>query len=272
MDISELNRIRGIQNMRPPLVSYIVPCYNKENYIAECIQSILNQTYRNIEIVLVDDGSTDKSALIARNVIGEYPRAKIISYEKNRGLGFALFTGYRAATGDYLCFLSADDYLTDLMKTHTQVMAMECRPDIDVTFFDGFRVGKCIEESRQITNPQIYRYLLRSRLLLFLFILNGVNFIGSLSLMHRKESYFRLGEWESDLRNCNDHDLILGQILSGAKIRMLNGTAVFYRDSLSQLSKDPGFWEIAEKVRRNWIDRVKTQQGNLLLKLVVRLL
>lgn len=94
-------------NIKNPLVSIIVPVYNVEQYIRRCIDSILNQSYKNIELIIVDDGSTDSSP----QIIKEYIDKAIIVTQQNKGQAAARNTGLYHATGAYLCFVDSDDYL-----------------------------------------------------------------------------------------------------------------------------------------------------------------
>lgn len=96
-------------NIKNPLVSIIVPVYNVEQYIRRCIDSILNQSYKNIELIIVDDGSTDSSP----QIIKEYIDKAIIVTQRNKGQAAARNTGLSHATGDFLCFVDSDDYLLD---------------------------------------------------------------------------------------------------------------------------------------------------------------
>lgn len=93
-----------------PLVSVIIPVYAVEQYLADCLKSVLNQTYKNIEIVIVDDGSPDRSYDIARAYAERDSRIRIIRRE-NGGLGAARNTGVSAAMGKYLSFVDSDDIL-----------------------------------------------------------------------------------------------------------------------------------------------------------------
>lgn len=93
------------------LVSIIVPIYNIHKYISSCIDSIINQTYKNIEIILVDDGSTDASGALCDKYAQEYVFIKVI-HKENAGLGFARNTGIENAKGDYIAFVDGDDYIS----------------------------------------------------------------------------------------------------------------------------------------------------------------
>ena len=88
------------------LVSIVVPLYNKEEYIQRCIDSLLSQTYEHLEILIVDDGSTDRSGEIADAVRDE---RLVVIHQENRGLSEARNTGINHSSGDYLVFVDADD-------------------------------------------------------------------------------------------------------------------------------------------------------------------
>ncbi len=89
-------------------VSVIIPIYNSEKYLEDCLNSVVNQTYKNLEIICVDDYSKDKSISIIKKYKDK--RIKIIKMKKNSGAGTCRNTGIDAATGDYICFLDSDDY------------------------------------------------------------------------------------------------------------------------------------------------------------------
>ena len=93
--------------------SVVVPVYNSENYIIECIESVLNQTYQNWELLLVDDGSVDSSKEICIKYAQQFPD-KIFVYEsKNYGVSHARNIALKNAKGDYVVFLDSDDYLLE---------------------------------------------------------------------------------------------------------------------------------------------------------------
>lgn len=89
-----------------PLVSVVVPVYNVEKYLDRCVQSVVGQTYDNLEIILVDDGSTDGSAVICDNWASSDGRIKVI-HKKNAGLGMARNSGMDSAGGKYIFFSTA---------------------------------------------------------------------------------------------------------------------------------------------------------------------
>lgn len=90
-------------------VSVIVPIYNVEKYLDRCISSLLDQTYSDLEIILVDDGSPDKSPEICDNYVLKYSNVKVV-HKANGGLSDARNAGLSVATGDYIMFIDSDDY------------------------------------------------------------------------------------------------------------------------------------------------------------------
>ena len=94
--------------MQKPLISVIVPVYNAEKYLHRCVDSILNQTYKNLEIILIDDGSKDSSGTICDAYAAKDSRIKVI-HQKNFGVSAARNAGLDAAFGDYITFVDSDD-------------------------------------------------------------------------------------------------------------------------------------------------------------------
>lgn len=95
-------------------ISLIIPVYNVEIYLTECLESIINQTYKNIEVVLIDDGSTDKSGKICDDYAKKYENVNVI-HKQNEGLGPARNDGIKNATGKYVVFIDSDDYIDNDM-------------------------------------------------------------------------------------------------------------------------------------------------------------
>src|SRR5436309_14667644 len=112
-----------------PLVSVVIPVYNGERYLADAIQSVLDQTYRNFEVIVVDDGSTDRSAEIAKR-FGEAVR---YVYRTNGGVCKARNAGIAAARGAYIAFLDQDDlWLHD--KLAAQVAYLDSHPEAGAVY------------------------------------------------------------------------------------------------------------------------------------------
>lgn len=97
--------------MPNPVVSIVMPVYGVEKYLSVSINSVLNQTYKNFELILVDDKSPDKSPEICDNFAQKDNRIKVVHKPSNEGLGFARNTGLDIASGDYVYFIDSDDYI-----------------------------------------------------------------------------------------------------------------------------------------------------------------
>src|SRR5574344_1424030 len=96
--------------MENPKVSIIVPIYNVEKYLDRCMESLLNQTLKDIEIIMVDDGSPDNCPKMCDEYAKRDKRVKVI-HKKNGGLGYARNSGLDIATGEYVAFVDSDDYV-----------------------------------------------------------------------------------------------------------------------------------------------------------------
>ena len=92
------------------LISIIVPCYNSEKYLERCVYSLINQTIKNIEIILINDGSTDKTGELCEYYANLDKRIKVI-HKKNEGVAYARNTGIDFATGKYIGFVDSDDFV-----------------------------------------------------------------------------------------------------------------------------------------------------------------
>lgn len=119
----------GLKN---PKVSIIVPVFNVEKYLYQCVVSIIEQTYKNIEIVLVDDGSSDNSGSIC-DFFSKIDSRIIVLHQKNRGVSFTRNIGTKRATGDYIMYLDSDDWI----EKETCEVAIEAaqKNDAEVVFW-----------------------------------------------------------------------------------------------------------------------------------------
>lgn len=112
-----------------PIISVIVPCYNVEKYIHKCIYSILNQTYKKLEVILIDDGSTDSTGNICDDFQKIDNRIKVI-HKKNGGLSSARNCGLSVCTGDFIAFVDSDDYIKPEMYETLIKIAIDNNLDV----------------------------------------------------------------------------------------------------------------------------------------------
>lgn len=118
-----------------PLVSVIIPSYSAEKYLKDAVASVLNQTYTDLELIIVDDASPDGTGALADQLATTDPRIRVIHHTENKRRSGALNTGVKAARGVYISFLDADDFYVP-EKTEKQVAFLEEHPQVDMVYGD----------------------------------------------------------------------------------------------------------------------------------------
>ena len=144
--------------------SVILPIYNVEKYLNRCIESIVNQNYDDLEVILVDDNSPDNCPLICDEWARKDNRIKVI-HKQNEGLGFTRNAGIKIATGDYICFIDSDDYIVDdYFKVLHEKILYAHKPD--VCLFGYNLIGNSEKkESFNFTNEKFNKEKIIQRLL-----------------------------------------------------------------------------------------------------------
>lgn len=145
--------------MKEPLVTVFMPVYNSEQYIKEAVESILNQTYKNLEIILVDDGSTDRSIEIIKSYKDD--RIRLIQNEKNMGIPYTRNVGLKEAKGKYIAIMDSDDIATP-KRIERQVDYLEKNPDIDAVGSYYIQFGEKAEKkvTPKYTKPEELKIML----------------------------------------------------------------------------------------------------------------
>lgn len=142
--------------MNQPKVSIIVPIYNVEKYLDRCVQSLLHQTLKDIEIILVDDGSPDNCPIMCDEYAKQDARIKVI-HKQNAGLGMARNSGIEIATGEYISFIDSDDYVGETMYEKLHSKAKQDNLEVcycNVQNFDDN--GNCGETVNRYDNDKFY--------------------------------------------------------------------------------------------------------------------
>ena len=204
-DLSQ-NSLKPPEN---PKVSVIIPCYNGERFIGEAIESVLNQTYQNFEIIIVDGGLTDASKSVIKPFLKD-PRIKLVQHEQNRGIPAARNTGIRTSKGEYIAFLDHDDvWLRE--KLERQIAVFE-RGSSDLGLvFSKINVvnseGVVKERLTACHVPSHINELPPREVLGALFL---YNFIPSVTALVRKECINTLGLLDETIRGgADDYELWL---------------------------------------------------------------
>ena len=116
-------------------ISVIIPVYNTEKYLKECLKSVINQTFTDMEIICVNDGSTDSSKEVLEKYKKVDKRIKVIELQENRGLSYARNRGFDSSKGRYIYFLDSDD---ELERNAMEILYNEAEKEkLDVIFFDA---------------------------------------------------------------------------------------------------------------------------------------
>ena len=204
------------------LVSVIIPCYNHAHYLPTAVESVINQSHPAVEIVVVDDGSTDNTKQVAQS----YPQVKYI-WEKNQGLPASRSTGIRNSTGDYIAFLDADDWLyTDAIKTNLRYL----RQNDQLAFVSGAYeevkdAGKIIAICKNEIKSDHYQQLLFS------------NYVGMISAVLYRRWVFNEVLFNESLKACEDYDLYL-KITRKHPVLHHTETIAAYRKHQANMSLD----------------------------------
>jgi len=221
--------------MKRPLISCIVPVYNGERYLREALDSIVAQTYRPVEIIVVDDGSTDgTSALVAD--CGDQVR---YLFQPNAGTAAACNLGLERAQGDFMAFLAADD-LWHPEKLMRQISRFEVRPNLDlcVSYVQNFWIPELREEAERFHNHRISR---------------PVPGYVPQTLLARRALFETVGHFNVALRHADSTDWFLRVIEHGAVIDILPDALVYRRIHQSNLSR-----RMASASRQEYVELVKT--------------
>lgn len=240
-----------------PLASVIIPCYNCERYLEETIQSVEAQTYPNVELVLVDDGSTDGT----RSIIEHHAGDAVCHYGSNRGASAARTTGTELASGDYIQYLDADDLLTPealekriaALETESADVAYSMyrrlRPD-DEGFVEGEVVEKTLEEVHSDPEIATFRQF----------------WLPPVALTYSRRIVDKIGDWNEDLPVIQDARFLQDAAFHGAEFVKVPEVLGRYRDhqeeSLSTQDEEAfnrDIWVNARQIEERW----RKRQGHL---------
>jgi cellulose synthase/poly-beta-1,6-N-acetylglucosamine synthase-like glycosyltransferase len=211
------------QSHRPP-ASLIIVCYNQGNYLADALSTALGQTYDNVEIILVDDGSTDNTAEIAQG----FPGVRYV-WQKNSGLSAARNAGLQASHGKYVAFLDADDRLLP-RALESGIGCFREFPDSGFVFgkyrhIDSGGTPLATQRDLGITGDYYWH------------LLHG-NFIGMhATVMYSREALDSVCGFNTELRAAEDYDVYL-RIARRWKVRQHGWLIAEYREHYSNMSGD----------------------------------
>ncbi|MDV3351384.1 glycosyltransferase family A protein [Leptothoe sp. LEGE 181152] len=219
-----------------PLVSIVIPCYNAENYVSEAIDSALSQSYANVEVIVVDDGSSDQS----RDIVQSYGEKVRFKQNHHQGACCARNTGLEISQGEFIQFLDADDVLLP-HKLETQLPFLVSN-QYDLVFCNGYLFGddrpqRPIKKLRALpsptnTDPFIYCFF------------NG---FGTEGPLHRRSLLEKVGGFRAGLVGAQEYDLHVRLSATGARLHKLDDYLFCHRNHndpnrITRTPKPPGFY------------------------------
>lgn len=191
-----MEKIRSFQ----PLVSVIIPAYNRHQYIRQTVESVLNQTFQNFELIVIDDGSTDGTY----EILKEYPQLRLMSHPKreNRGQSASINLGLASAHGRYIAILDSDDFWAP-EKLELQVKFMENHVDVGLVYTNGYYT-----DESGVPTGSYYAKTHEERGDPNLMLLDCYLAL-PLNALVRADIYGKVGNFEERFRASQDHDMLV---------------------------------------------------------------
>lgn len=259
-----------IHNMQNPLVSVIIPAYNHEKYILAALESVVNQSYKNIQLIVINDGSKDRTASIIQSFVMLHPDRDIVFIDKdNEGVSKTLNLGLSKAEGCYVAFLASDD-VWKLDKIEKQVRFLELHPEIGMVFTDANFLHKdnVVKSKWSEYKPELRKLFtngIQNKNLYIELMIHTV--IPASTAMVRISCLKRIGGFDPNLA-IEDDDL-WWRIAREFPIGYLNESLAFYREHTTNISKNSLYmlkWYISA-LRKHF--REPPLAGKLLIQLWV---
>ncbi len=216
-----------------PKISVIIPTFNCSKYLPEAINSVLNQTYQNLEMIVVDDGSTDTTREIINSYINRYPKKIKYIFQENKGLACARNTGVKNALGEYIALLDADDIWT-VQRLKETLGAIEKEPDIGLVHAN---INWMSEEGNIISSPKRKTRYLSGYIFENIFLRKA--HIAIPTILVRKECFDKVGGFDENLTRlgCEDREMWL-RIAELYKFAYIDKVLGYYRIRKGSMSKD----------------------------------
>lgn len=209
------------------LVSVVIPTYNRADLIEKAVKSVINQTYKNLEIIIIDDGSTDNTKEALAN-IKDY-RISYYYQENSGGPSKPKNSGIKKAKGDYIAFLDSDDFwLTEKIEKQMEIIDNSDEPNLSI-------VGSAALIDRNIFFYK--KYLYKDCDNLYERILSGNFILSCSSLLIKKELFDNIGLFDENLRVGEDWDFLIKAFKKGYKFSALKDPMFIYRRHGSNITK-----------------------------------
>lgn len=196
----------NLNDIDEPLVSVIMPVYNRIGIVKHAIDSVLKQSYKNFELIIIDDGSTDGTVELVESIISKDNRIKFIEHEENKGVCKSRNDGLELAEGKYIFYLDSDntwkkEYLKTMVGAYLEL------PDAKALYSGQFIADNYFSPIKRVRYGCFNKSLLYNR-----------NYIDLNCFTHKKEIYKKIGGFREELKRLNDYDYILKIIDNNFKI------------------------------------------------------
>jgi len=219
-----------------PRVSVIVPCYNTAKYVTATLESIFAQTYRDYEVVVVNDGSPDTTEL--ERALASWNKRIVYIKTNNQGLGRARNNGIRASKGEFIALLDSDD-LWEPNYLQVQVRKLDEDPSADIVYPRFLIIGD---------GPSSGTLSIPSHGEVTFISLVQENCTVAVSVLARRAAFERVGLFDGSLRSCEDFDMWLRCVKNGSRIIYHDEVLFRYRRRKDSLSADPA-WMCANAMK-----------------------
>ena len=242
-----------------PAVSIIIPAFNRAWCLGETLQSVLGQTFKNFEVIIVDDGSTDGTSDLLR----QFPQVRVHRWQDNRGVSAARNRGIEMARGEWICFLDSDDQWVK-NKLQVQVDWMQAHPQCLVCYTDEIWIRKGVRVNPKNKHRKYSGDIFRQCLPLCI--------ISPSSIMMRASVLETIGGFDTDLAACEDYDLWL-RLASRYSVDFIPDKLIIktggHADQLSQKFRGMDRFRVyaLEKILRQ--DTLSTQQRAWVLEALI---
>lgn len=232
-----------------PLVSVFVACYNHEKYVKETIESIINQTYKNIELIVIDDGSKDNSPKVIQELAEKYGFTFI--HRPNKGLSATLNEGIKLSNGKYFCACASDDiYMFDKIEKQVEFMenTFECNIAGVCGYVDLIKKGKVIKSSKK-------KYIMEKYT--FQDILKHKFYLPAPTSFFRTDILINVGGFDEDT-SLEDWAIYLKLSYNGFSLIRLPHLMTYYRQHESNYSNDI---KNMDSARKKLLSKYKMSDG-----------
>lgn len=203
-------------------VSVVIPCFNQSGFLLDAIESVMNSTYKNIEVIVVNDGSTDKSPDEISNLLSPFENIVLIN-QQNSGVCVARNNGITKASGEYILPLDADDKIAETY-IEKAISILENNPDIGIVYCEAEFFGNDKNKKWNLKPATLYNMLIQNRI-----FPSGV---------YRKSKFLEVRGYKKEMElGCEDWDFWLSIIETGSKIYQLPEVLFYYRKQQNKRTK-----------------------------------